>query len=68
MAAQAQTAASFHNPAAALATPRAQRASFWRRAWDGMVARSERLAMARLATIDPRLAKEIQAARDRAEW
>tara|TARA_R110002049_G_scaffold270296_2_gene447319 strand:+ start:903 stop:1106 length:204 start_codon:yes stop_codon:yes gene_type:complete len=41
--------------------------SFWARIMDGLAARAEQQAMARMAALDPRLASEIRAARDRAE-
>lgn len=41
---------------------------FLKRAFEGFVARRQAAAMAQIAMFDPRLAKEIQAAKDRAEW
>lgn len=41
--------------------------SFFARVFDAMSRRAEQNAMARLAALDPRLANEIRAARDRCE-
>lgn len=38
------------------------------RAFDRYVARRQAAAMAQIAMYDPRLAREIQAAQDRADW
>lgn len=38
------------------------------RAFNRYVARRQAAAMAQVAMLDPRLAREIQAAQDRAEW
>ena len=62
MSAQNAVASEFQAPAAA-----ATRKSFWTRVFEGMVERAEQQAIARMAALDPRLAGEIRAARDRAE-
>lgn len=46
---------------------RQSRKSFWTRVFEGMAARAEQQAIARMAALDPRLAAELRAARDRAE-
>lgn len=48
--------------------PAAKKAGALSRWFDAYVARREASAMAKIAMYDPRLAREIQAAKDRAEW
>jgi hypothetical protein len=43
-------------------------AGFLSRAFDRFVARRQAAAIAQIAMFDPRLAREIRAAQDRAEW
>lgn len=55
--------------AAGSAQRASEHAGSWiRRVVEKIAARQQAAAMARLAAIDPRLAREIRAARDRAEW
>ena len=54
-------------PQAASATSKVAGKSLFRRLFDKIAANAERQALARLAVVDPRLAAELRAAKDRHE-